>query len=242
MTVPTDSTTRQIDFVAEPAEPDGPPVLVGHAAVFNQRTRIDSWEGTFDEEIDPKAFNRTLKARTPLLQYDHGAHPTIGSIPIGRFNVVQPDETGLWVEAGLFTNSATQPLIDAIRGGAITGMSFRFRVVRESLTEPVDANGVPLRRILEVELFELGPVAFPAYAGTSATLRALNQAERDALAGLSYRTRQELAGALPALHKFLGAPPATEIAEPTVARLGDAERGKLRQSLDDWRKGAPIVE
>jgi hypothetical protein len=40
--------------------------LEGYAAVFNSPTRIDSWEGTFDEEIAPGAFARSLRERTPV--------------------------------------------------------------------------------------------------------------------------------------------------------------------------------
>jgi HK97 family phage prohead protease len=164
--------------------------LEGYAAVFNSPTRIDSWEGTFDEEIAPGAFARSLRERTPVLQFDHGKHPFVGSIPIGAFESIEEDERGLPVRARLHDNALVQPVRDAIRSKAIPGMSFRFSVDQDEwrdaagtlLTgrditralERADRNNpdsIPKRTLREVKLFELGPVVFPAYADTLVGVR-----------------------------------------------------------------------
>lgn len=49
-------------------------------------------------------------------------------------------------------------------------MSFRFRVTREEWDETGD---IPVRTIRELDLFELGPVVFPAYEATSVGVRSL---------------------------------------------------------------------
>jgi HK97 family phage prohead protease len=142
--------------------------LEGYGAVFDSPTRIDSWEGTFDEVIARGAFAKTLRERTPVIQFDHGHHPLVGSIPIGSAEVLREDEHGLYVRARLHDNWLTQPVRDAIASGAIDGMSFRFSVVKEAVDESGDT---PLRTVQEVKLYEVGPVVFPAYEATSVGVR-----------------------------------------------------------------------
>lgn len=161
---------RTVDFEIR-ASDDGL-TLDGYAAVFNAPTRIDSWEGRFDEVIAPGAFNKTIRDKGPKgirLQFDHGTHPLIGSIPLGVFSELKEDKRGLHVKARLSDNWLIEPVRDAIRDGAVSGMSFRFRVIREEWDETGD---VPVRTLLEVELAEAGPVVWPAYDQTSVGVRA----------------------------------------------------------------------
>lgn len=159
----------------------------GYGAVFNSPTRIDSWEGTFDEQIAPGAFKKSIRERTPRLQFDHGYHPLIGSIPIGRITDITEDARGLFVQARLSDNWLVQPIRDAISEGSVDGMSFRFSVVREDwqdntgksiksdelmnlLWEPGE-RGPLLRTLKEVKMPEVGPVVWPAYQDTTASVR-----------------------------------------------------------------------
>lgn len=166
MEFPRDDLTREVSFRVEPSN-DGL-TLEGYAAVFNTPTRIDSWEGTFDEQIAAGAFTKTLSERTPVLQFDHGKHPLVGSIPIGAIQALSEDTHGLHVRARLHDNWLVQPVRDAIREGSIDGMSFRFSVVKETVTQGVD---VPMRTVNELKLYELGPVVFPAYESTTVGVR-----------------------------------------------------------------------
>lgn len=166
---PTDNLVRSVSFRAEKSE-DGL-TLEGYGAVFNADTTIDSYEGQFVERIAPGAFKRTLGQRMPVLQFDHGQHPLIGSLPIGTIRSIREDDHGLKVRARLADNWLVEPVRDAIRDGAITGMSFRFRVLGESWEKPATRGGMPTRTITEVELYEVGPVVFPAYEQTSVGVR-----------------------------------------------------------------------
>jgi HK97 family phage prohead protease len=168
--------------------------LRGHAAVFNQPTEIDSWEGRFLEQVRPGAFKKSIRSRTPVLQFEHGRHNLIGSMPIGRIDDLREDDQGLYVEARLSDNWLIEPVRDAIRDEAVTGMSFRFGVIRDQWTDAQgkvirdDAELLDLlwyperegnverqpltRELIEVRVAELGPVVFPAYEGTSVSVRA----------------------------------------------------------------------
>lgn len=186
-----DSLTRMVEFRADDTNNEASDGfnLSGFAAVFGTPTRIDSWEGEFDEEIRKGAFRKTLREREPVMQFDHGRHPLIGSIPIASIKTLREEDEGLWTEARMTDNWLIEPVRMAIAEGNIKGMSFRFDVVREKwydnegkelkeaseiyslLWDPGDRG--PLKReLIELRLHELGPVVFPAYAETTVGVRA----------------------------------------------------------------------
>lgn len=217
---------RAVEFRAESTSDDGR-TLEGYAAVFDDPTRIDSWEGEFDEIIKRGAFSKTIGERTPVLQFDHGRDARTGSVPIGAIQELREDKTGLFVRAGLFENEVVEPIRQAIAGGAIDGMSFRFRVTREDWFDK-DGKSVPAselnsllwkpgdrgplkREIREVQLFELGPVVFPAYEGTTVGVRSL-------LANLPEDERQALVSELAAELRL-----AVDLQNPDAAPEGTSE-------------------
>lgn len=161
--------------------------LDGYAAVWDTPTEIDSWEGCFTESMQRGAFKKTIRESTPVMQFDHGRHPMIGSIPIGAIDTLEEDDRGLHVTARLSDNWLMQPVRDAIQDGSVNGMSFRFEVVRESWVDnagvrvkPEELNmlmynpgdrGPLARTLIEVKCHELGPVVFPAYKETTVSVR-----------------------------------------------------------------------
>lgn len=190
--IATSDLVRSVPFelVRDEADPGDGLTFRGYAAVFNEPTVIDSWEGKFEEQVAPGAFRKSLKERTPVFQFDHGSHPMVGSIPLGSIKDTREDDKGVYVEARLHDNWLTQPVRDAIQSGSIDGMSFRFEVVRDrwqtpdgkTLTDPEEImqriyrpsdDGLLRRTLLEVKSRELGPVVFPAYDGTSSALRSV---------------------------------------------------------------------
>lgn len=190
-TLARDDLCRSVPFTltreGEDANGDGL-TFEGYGAVFNTPTRIDSWEGVFDEQIAPGAFKKSIRERTPRFQFDHGHHPLIGSIPIGRISDIHEDTSGLYVEARLSDNWLVEPIRDAIAEGSVDGMSFRFSVVREEwrdrdgkLVKPdevldllwsdPDGRGPLMRTLKELKVAEVGPVVWPAYEATTASVR-----------------------------------------------------------------------
>mgnify|MGYP000712203546 CR=1 FL=1 len=57
-------------------------------------------------------------------------HKASISLGFGAFTTLQEDKRGLYVEARLHDNMWVEPIRQAIEGKAITGMSFRFEVMR----------------------------------------------------------------------------------------------------------------
>jgi HK97 family phage prohead protease len=185
---------RSSAFQLERDDTDDGRTLRGHGAVFNEWTVIDSWEGRFRERIAPGAFRKTLQENgaNVRLQFDHGQHPLIGSLPIGSIRKLKEDGQGLFVEARLSNNWLIEPVRDAIAEGSIDGMSFRFSVIGEKWDK--EDTDLPERTITEVRLVELGPVVFPAYPGTDVGVRSLELAR--GLMAADDDTRREIAGIL----------------------------------------------
>lgn len=187
-TVPNASTRSDASYIVrtwdspEAAElrsaEDGRDIMTGHFAVFNTWTEINSrHEGQFMERIDPKAFNDTLAKRAKSIRvlYDHGADPQIGNKPLGEPLVMRADPTGVYYEVALFDAPYVNDLKPALRSGQL-GASFRMKVTRDEWNNPTrsssdNPNLLPERTITGIELYEFGPVTFPAYAEATAGLR-----------------------------------------------------------------------
>jgi HK97 family phage prohead protease len=143
--------------------------LEGYAAVFDTPATIRDVNGDFEETILPRAFKRSLDLRTPILQWDHGKDPRIGTAPIGAIEELSEDTKGLHVRARLFDHPDIERVRLAIEAQAVKGMSFRFSVPDGGDEWPTRDQ----RHIRDADVHELGPVAFPAYDTTSVTVRSL---------------------------------------------------------------------
>lgn len=188
-----DNLLRTVPFTTRAAAADAEPndglTIEGYGAVFDSVTEINSWEGKFDEKIRKGAFRKTLSDQTPRMQFDHGNHPLLGGLPLGRWTSATEDTHGLHLVGRMFDNWIVQPFRDAIAEGAIDGMSFRFSVVREEWRDAQNKKinddtelfellyygagdrGPITRELIEVKCPEAGPVVWPAYSDTEVGAR-----------------------------------------------------------------------
>lgn len=145
--------------------------LFGHFAVFDVEATIDSaYEGQFREVIRPGAFARSLRERSLMVQFDHGMDPSIGSKPLG-LPTAREDRIGLYVEASLDDTSYNRDLAALLRSGALSGASFRFSVAKGGETWESRDGKLPLRILTDLDVYEAGPVSFPAYLAATAGIR-----------------------------------------------------------------------
>jgi HK97 family phage prohead protease len=158
----------------------GMPTLFGHFAVFDRWAEIDSWlEGSFLERIAPGAFRKTIRENRGQVKvlFQHGADPQIGDKPLGRLARLEEDSLGGYYEVPLLDTSYNRELLPGLQAD-LYGASFRFKVLREELVDAPEASeenprGLAERTIKEAQLYELGPVTFPAYPEASAGVRSL---------------------------------------------------------------------
>lgn len=181
---PTESLVRMLggdDAIRMNSTDDGDGnTLVGHFATYNRWAEINSaYEGHFMERVAPGAFDRTFKERAGKIKvlYDHGKDPSIGNKPLGVPSVLRSDNVGAYYEVPLFDAGYVNDLKPAIRAGAL-GASWRFGIPsggetweRAPQAHQDNPDQLPERTIIDADLYEFGPVTFPAYADASAGLR-----------------------------------------------------------------------
>ena len=145
------------------------PRIVGHGAVFDEETSLGAGAS---EIVRRGAFERTLRERKDIKALvGHSDHPAdvIGSTAAGTLALVE-DESGLAYTIDPPDTSSARDLVEVMRRGDVTGSSFGFIVTRQ---EPEKWDGRGLRQILEVDLWEISVVTFPAYAGAESQIRSL---------------------------------------------------------------------
>lgn len=157
---------RSARVAAEPL-----PVIVGYAAVFydgTPRTQYQLWPGCV-ERIMPGAFSEAIDGDVAGLR-NHNAEALLGrtTAPTPTLRL-REDRVGLRYEIDPPDTTCGRETVTLIERGDMQGSSFAFRVNDERWTEEV-VGGVTIqvREILNVTLYDVGPVTFPAYSATTA--------------------------------------------------------------------------
>src|SRR5690606_24435849 len=136
--------------------------LEGYAAVFNVRSQD---LGGFVEEIKPGAFQKALRRSDVRALFNHNPDHVLGRMRNGTLRLAD-DSRGLYFEIDLPRNSFAESLLESVRRGDIDGASFSFTVA-EGGDRWHDEGGLRVRTVHEIgELFDVGPVTFPAYEAT----------------------------------------------------------------------------
>jgi HK97 family phage prohead protease len=161
-------------------------VLAGYAATFNQRSEVMF---DFVEIVKPGAFKRSLDSGEDVCALAH--HQSAGII--GRRSAktlrVSEDAKGLAIEVDVPDTTVGRDLLTLVKRGDITGMSFGFQTVQDKWSWE-QAQGKPklyIRELLDVDLFEVSAVIWPAYPSTSVEARSLEEFARAAIAELEQR-------------------------------------------------------
>lgn len=142
--------------------------LTGYAAVFDSPTEIVEWGFRFTETVRPGAFKRTLAAGGDVLccfQHDPGRFLGRSSSGTATFS---EDDRGLRFAVTLPDTPAGNEVRELVRRGDLNGASFSFSVPSggDQWSSPT------FRELVDVDLYEAGPVLTPAYDSTSVGLRA----------------------------------------------------------------------
>ncbi len=147
------------------------PLITGYAAVFYRAgdagTEYEMWPGLV-ERIMPTAFDKAIASNDVRALFNHDPAVVLGRSSAGTLRL-SVDERGLRYEIDPPDTTAARDLIQSIRRGDISGSSFAFMPV--ATTHRDDGPTKYIERT-EVELFDVGPVTFPAYSGASTGVRA----------------------------------------------------------------------
>lgn len=156
---------------------DGPQLIRGYAAAYNSSTDL----GWFTEEIAPGAFDRSLREKSDILAlYDHDWGRLLGRTSNQTLSL-RSDSRGLAVENEPPDTPTGLEVKGLMKRGDLRGMSFGF-LTRDDKWEKRD--GKDHRTLIDVDLYEVSVVAWPAYDDTEAALRSRKMQK------LSRRSRQ----------------------------------------------------
>jgi HK97 family phage prohead protease len=157
--------------------------------------------------VQPGAFASSLRKRPAgavRMLYQHFAHE-----PIGVWDTVREDGRGLYVRGRLTLDVVRAREVRAlIADGALDGLSIGFRTVRARR----DAK-TGLRRLEDVELWEISIVTFPLLQGSGVTAIGEKNKTAHAIRGAAFYIKPQLSS------------PASVAREACGAREGDPGRG-----------------
>lgn len=140
-------------------------VFEGYASVF----------GVVDQGLDVVergAFAKSLGSRKVKMLWQHDP-----SQPIGTWENISEDDHGLFVRGRLIADvEKGREAMALLKAGAIDSMSIGYRTME---AEASTANGRGVRKLTEIDLFEISLVTFPMLPDAKVTDVKSIQTERD---------------------------------------------------------------
>jgi hypothetical protein len=155
-------------------EPEDRPRIEGYGAVFyrdsDPGTEYWLWDDVV-ERIRPGAFDRALREDDVRSFFNHDPNLILGR-NTAKTLWLSVDERGLKYSVSPPDTPAANAVIASVARGDVSGSSFMFEPLRATWEEVKrDKDILFIRNIDEVRLWEVGPVAFPAYESTTAGTR-----------------------------------------------------------------------
>lgn len=155
--------------------------IYGYAAVFYNPAKPGTQYrlfGNMVERIMPGAFARAIREKQDvrgLINHD-------SSLVLGRTTSqtlrLSEDAIGLRYEIDLPETSYANDLWIVMQRQDVSGSSFQFRPVEGSTRWEKD-NDKEVRNLTDLDLFDVGPVTFPAYTDATSGVRAASEADID---------------------------------------------------------------
>ncbi len=156
--------------------------IIGYAAVYDQ---LSEDLGGFKEKIKKGAFANSIARDDIKLLFNHDPNYVLGRNKNGTLKL-EEDEHGLRIEATPPNTNFAKDLINLLERGDIDQMSFGFIVNKEEWDNT--NKDLPIRTLLDVELFDTSIVVYPAYKQTTVNVRSV----KDVLRDFQNRQKQEL--------------------------------------------------
>jgi len=149
---------------------DGQPKITGYAAKYGKWS-LDL--GGFTERIQAGAFDEVMEKSDVRALKNHDPNLLLGRTTSGTLRL-KSNTVGLNFEIDPPDTNNGRDIIEEIRRKDITGCSFAFTVEEDEWKNKKDGSAE--RTITKVrQLFDVGPVTFPAYPDTDVAVRSLEK-------------------------------------------------------------------
>lgn len=156
------------------------PGIEGYGAVFNQEyVMYDSPTLRIVERVKPGTFKKAIQEKQDVrCLFNHDPNNLLGSTGSGTMRISE-DSKGLAFSTDLDMRTRVgSDVSNFVDRGDLKGCSFSFVVTKQTRTEMEEGDKLTINRDIEdVDLFDVGPVTFPAYEGTSVGGRSISRME-----------------------------------------------------------------
>jgi HK97 family phage prohead protease len=215
-------------------------IITGYAARFNV------WSedlGFFKEKIRAGAFSKTIGESDVRCLFNHNPDLVLGRSKNGTLELSE-DNKGLVYSCKLPDTTYARDLQVSIERGDVTQNSFGFTTVKDEWNERGDK-----RELVEVRLFDVSPVTYPAYPQTDVKVRSalidigINY---DALVSVIMRSkggfvvtesdRECLESTIDILSRYLPAEPDAEVHSDSVEEPDESTLLRLREIEIECKK------
>jgi uncharacterized protein len=155
---------------------DGARMIAGYGAVFYREGDAGTeyrLAADVVERIDRRAFDRAMREGQDVRGlFNHDPNFALGSTAAGTMRMVV-DDIGLRYEIDYNENDPQHvSVMQKVQRKDVKGSSFSFSINGKGGQRFEKGKDVDVRHILDVDLYDAGPVTFPAYAGASTGWRA----------------------------------------------------------------------
>jgi Escherichia/Staphylococcus phage prohead protease len=142
--------------------------ITGHAAVFNSKSEEIFGVKGVREVIRAGAFAKSISRGDDIRAlWNHDPNFILGRSKNHTLEISE-DDIGLKVRIFPPDSTLADGFLETIRRGDVDQMSFGFRTVSDAWQQQ---GGETIRELLEVDLFDVSPVTFPAYKQTDVAVR-----------------------------------------------------------------------
>ena len=167
-------TIAEVPSLEQREESDGSKIQ-GYAALFDVVTDIGGW---FTESIRSGAFSRALKEGDDTrCLFNHSPDFILGRTKAGTLRLKE-DAKGLWIDNDMPDTQVGRDVLTSIKRGDVTGQSFAFVITKQEWRMASKKGELDHREITEVQLYDVGPVVYPAYETTSIAARSAEEAHK----------------------------------------------------------------
>lgn len=167
------------------------PKIGGYGAVFNTLSE-ELWG--FREQVAPGAFAESIEKDDIRALIDHIPAFIIGRNVAGTLTLSEDDQ-GLLYEVSPPDNTNGRNIVESVRRGDVSQSSIGFYTLDESWEKK---DGIIIRTLSKIQLFDVSPVTYPAYPTTSVDMRSLwPEGRPDQIEIAIEEIRKQAAGNLP---------------------------------------------
>lgn len=164
---------------------DGKRTIAGHID-YNSPSDVlaDRWGDRFIEELAPGCFDSSLATREVVGLWSHDTAQVLGNTRSKTLRVTSNNDR-LSFELDLPDTQAGNDAWEIIQRGDVSGLSFGM-VVKNDKWSDVDQDGQTIykRTVIEADLYEVSPIAFPAYPSAEVSCRSLEEYKVNIATGL----------------------------------------------------------